>query len=177
MRILLIIIIGIVLFSGCKPRTKHDNEIPENGVVKRKVTLRAYPGKELEVENEYRNKQLVRNQVYYPNGKTMNRYVLIDSAAWKWEMDAYYESGAMRSRSIASTDSFRKETDWYDNGQVQTDFTRRGGNKDSVVHYFRNGVKKEIAEFLDNKRNGRWQEWDSLGHQTRNEVYRNGKLQ
>jgi antitoxin component YwqK of YwqJK toxin-antitoxin module len=40
--------------------------------------------------------------------------------------------------------------------------------------FYPGSKKQEESEYLNGKRDGRWQQWDTTGHQIRNEVYKDG---
>jgi len=65
---------------------------------------------------------------------------------------------------------------WYENGAPELIFSRTPDSIDNGMRFYSNGIKKEEFRFAHDKRDGIWNQWDSLGHQTRKQYYVNGRL-
>lgn len=113
-------------------------------------TIAFYPSGELKsletIESD--KNELISAYWYYPNGILQLRHNGESHIEELWD-----ESGAKQTEYFAPNSDIKKITNWYHNGQ-----------------------KKEESELLNTQRNGKWFEWDSLGHQTRKEFYVNGKV-
>lgn len=162
----------MVLLTGCVPKTR----APETGVQKIRVPVFLYPGEIFDGENEFRSGRFVRRTIYYRDGATMIENVLLDSVTNTWKSQEYYPGGKPKRMYVSSQEEYPIERRWYGNGQLELEFSRSDGKKDIGVRYYPNGAKKEEFEFVNEQRHGVWAEWDSLGNQTRNEFYVNGKL-
>ena len=86
---------------------------------------------------------------------------------------AYYPSGIMQARNDGDR---HIEENWDEKGAKEVECFAPNSDIQKITRWYPNGQKKEEAELLNTQRNGKWFQWDSLGHQTRKEFYVNGKL-
>ena len=107
---------------------------------------------------------------YYPNGSIFNRTVNPADSTQRFRED-YFPNGRMRTKSTA--DSLFT---WHENGQRSGIYHFKRGQVVNRTLWHENGVRAEESQWKSDKINGRYQEWDTLGHQTRNELYALGKL-
>jgi len=161
------------MITGCRVRSKDDNAIPANGVVKREIKY-GDTKEQREVEYEYRDSSFVRYTLYYTSGRKQLESRK-DSSDQFWNVSEFYESGQIKRNYLTAEKGFSFEQQWYENGQLGLDFKRNDASKDFGIRYYMNGRKKEEFEFQNEQRHGKWTEWDSLGNVTRNEFYRKGK--
>ena len=177
MKKILLVLVGTIVLIGCSPLTKDRLKNPVNGIVREKVVnMIGYDKPDpLTAEYEFKDSAIVRYTLYYPDGKKKMES-LPDSGRRVWTMTEYYESGSMKRMSTSSDSLFLSDRRWYENGNPELEFVRTEGKKDKGVRYHPNGAKKEEFEFVNERRHGMWEEWDSLGNQTRNEFYVKGKL-
>ncbi len=115
---------------------------------------------------------------FYPSGEIRSSMIREGVPPHYWMRSyAYYQNGQVKERY--DTERSLKET-WYEDGR-----------RESVSHipaddptfapdwssaWYRNGQIKEESEWKNGKRDGKWFQWDSLGHQTKREFYKNGTL-
>lgn len=85
----------------------------------------------------------------------------------------YYPNGIMKSRINSDT---HVEEYWDETGAKEAEFLAPNSEIKKITKWYHNGQEKEMSELLNTQRNGKWFQWDSLGHQIRNEIYVNGKL-
>jgi antitoxin component YwqK of YwqJK toxin-antitoxin module len=86
----------------------------------------------------------------------------------------YYPNGKIKSQYSGNT---HIEEDWYETGMKEAEYFSPHSQIMKITRWYQNGQKKEETEMNDGgKRNGKWFEWDSLGHQTRKEFYAGGTL-
>ena len=110
---------------------------------------------------------------FYPSGQLKDfQTCQSDENEIVWG-NAYYPSGIMMSRYNIDT---HIEEDWDETGAKEDEYFAPNSDIQKITRWYHNGQKKEEAELLNTQRNGKWYQWDSLGHQTRNEIYVNGKL-
>jgi antitoxin component YwqK of YwqJK toxin-antitoxin module len=110
---------------------------------------------------------------FYPSGEVRGfETTQSDKNEITWG-NAYYPSGIMQSRFDSDT---HIEEDWDETGAKEDEVFAPNSDIQKITKWYHNGLKKEEAELLHTQRNGKWFQWDSLGHQTRKEFYVNGKL-
>lgn len=139
------------------------------------------PAIPLEIEYEYKNGEMVRYTQFYQNGKKKLETLYKDSTSNRlgpneFTTKEYFESGNLKLSSHTVADSILSKTEYYENGQISLEFKRSPGTIDKGIRYFADGKKKEEFEFMKEQRHGLWYEWDSLGVQTRKEMYVQGKI-
>lgn len=166
---LLALVVVIVVMDGCRVYRR----IPENGVAYSKrynFVLRS----ELEFEDHFVDRVLVRSVAIHPNGKKAFEMTTDQGDPVTMRMEYYYSSGQKMRESIYIADTLVAENEWYADGMKRLNFALESKRHQSVVRWHNNGIKKEESEWTGNTRNGRFIEWDSSGRRIRNEMYRNG---
>lgn len=179
MKTVIILLILVLLFSGCDVRSKR----PTNGIVREKGVNKvanepAYP---LDIEFEYKNGEMVRYTQFFQSGQKKMEVLYSDSSSNQWgpgesETKEYYETGKKKLSSHTIADSVMTKTEFYENGQIALEFNRTSGKTDKGIRYFADGKKKEEFEYRNEQRHGIWNEWDSLGVQIRKEMYSRGVM-
>jgi antitoxin component YwqK of YwqJK toxin-antitoxin module len=104
---------------------------------------------------------------YFRSGQL--RLLLVMNDTNRVLMRGYYENGALEAYGDTAT-----SIEYFDNGKKRSETMSKTGQIYKVVRWFRNGKKQEESEWWNDKRNGRWRQWDSAGNRIRNELYRNG---
>jgi antitoxin component YwqK of YwqJK toxin-antitoxin module len=110
---------------------------------------------------------------FYPSGELKK---LETSESDKNELMSaywYYPNGILQLRHNGET---HLEEVWDASGAKQTEYYVPNSDIKKITNWYHNGQIKEESELLNAQRNGKWFEWDSLGHETRKEFYVNGKL-
>ncbi|MFA5832031.1 MAG: hypothetical protein WDA22_01010 [Bacteroidota bacterium] len=107
---------------------------------------------------------------YYPTATLYSRTIIpVDSTQQLYE--EFYDTGRMKSRSCYST-----LTTWHKNGNQSGYFLFNKGQVIQRMLWYENGMKKEESHWRNDRLNGPFQEWDSLGNQIRNVRYINGLI-
>lgn len=108
---------------------------------------------------------------YYPN-----RQVETNSSSWlengvkHFLYEEYFPNGKVRRREGSQIPKW----EYYDENGDPTVFYIKDSNRTTEIMFYPGSKKQEESEYLNGKRDGRWQQWDTTGHQIRNEVYKDG---
>lgn len=86
---------------------------------------------------------------------------------------AYYPDGKIQLRHNGYTGV---EENWNHDGKLQTVVEYSGVIPKRVTKWHTNGRMSELSEWSNEHRHGKWFQWDTLGNQTRKELYVMGKV-
>jgi len=189
MRLLITCIGTIVFFVGCKVRTINDTKVPQNGIVKKEVTLNGerimaeefyHDGLRIKELGRFRDDTLAYERFYRSGGRSTDsarsyyrsgtiRMIIVSNDTARVSLKSYYENGTLE----AEVDSASSK-EYYDDGSKKFEALMKHHQIYLVTKWYRNSSKKERSEWWNDQRNGQWIEWDSTGRITRNEKYKNG---
>ncbi|MBI2429572.1 MAG: hypothetical protein HYV29_12415 [Ignavibacteriales bacterium] len=164
-----ILVMVIVVLDGCRVYRR----IPEDGVAysrRYNFVLRS----ELEFEDHFVDRRLVRSVAFHPNGRKAYEMNVAQEDQVMMQIDYYYTNGQKMRESMYITDTLVVENEWYTDGMQRLNFVRGADRQQFVIRWHNNGIKKEESEWTGNTRNGKFIEWDSSGRRVHNETYRNG---
>ncbi|MFA6456005.1 MAG: hypothetical protein WCW40_04220 [Bacteroidota bacterium] len=191
-KLMLIVLCVAFMVCGCKIRTISDGKPPKDGVIK--STRKMMNGETMEMEEHFKNSQLVREVMrfdnknlayerffrtdehptdsmrnYYRNGQLSLLLVMNDTN--RVILRGYYENGTLQAYGDTA-----KNIEYFDNGKKQSETLSKTGQIYKILRWYRNGLKAEESDWWNDRRNGIWREWDSTGTTVRNERYRDGQL-
>ncbi len=190
---LLWMIVLMFAAAGCKVRTISEGKPPRDGVYKTTRTdFFARQKRDLEAEEHYRDGKMVKLIAWFDNGKTAFEYhtrsetreydstisffrngrtrvIMVWQDTNRVFYREYYENGFLKTRA----DSELNE-EFFESGQKKLSSTFKNGEIVLVRRWHENGKLKELGEWKNDRRNGKWIEWDTAGNVTRNDLYRDG---
>ncbi len=192
MKTLLVFIACLVITAnGCKIRRISDGKPPKNGIFT--GTDKGVTGEKMFVEKEYRDGEMIRETIRFQNQQLASERFLKAGGRTTDSLRLYYRSGQLQSMMVANDSDrifvrgyfengmlqFAGDTaasvEYYESGHVKyrTELQKRQIYR--VLQWYENGTAKELSEWQNDKRNGRWIKWDSTGAMIHNELYDNGK--
>lgn len=152
---------------------------------------------DISLERYYRNGLNVKAFGYYKDGTLKSEYYLTDKSGNSSKYVSYFPNRQIETHSMSWLENGKKEffyEEFFPNGKVRrregsqipkweyydengdpTVFYFKEGDMTTEVMYYPGGRKQDESEYRSNLRNGRWQQWDTTGRLTRDEVYRDGK--
>ena len=190
---------AILLFTaiivGCTVRRQ--NEVPREGITVTTEHVTNSPTDSYKKVTYAKDSQPYKELGYYDNGSrlyetyfarmdsqhitTMINYFREGELASVTVIDgntlitrySYYPDGKIQSRHNGYTGV---EENWNDDGKLQKMIEYAGKNPKRVTKWHTNGTMSELSEWHNEHRHGKWFQWDTLGNQTRKELYMMGKL-
>jgi antitoxin component YwqK of YwqJK toxin-antitoxin module len=151
---------------------------------------------DISLERYYRNGMNVKAFGYYKDGTLKSEYYVTDQSGNASKYISYYPNRQVETNSITWLENGKKQFvyeeyfpdgtvrrregsqipkwEYYDENGDPTVFYLKDGERTTEIMYFPGSRKQEESDYLNGIRDGRWQQWDSTGRQTRDEVYKDG---
>lgn len=108
---------------------------------------------------------------YYPNRQIETRSLKwIEGATKHYLYEEFFEDGRTRRREGTKVPQW----EYYDEIGDPTLFYIHSGDRITELMFYPGSKKQDESDYVNGKRDGRWNQWDTLGHQTRKEVYKSG---
>ena len=193
--IVLLIIIFIVIVAG----SITVNMLYAKKHVKNKTIFETVNSKkhgEISYERYYSNGKNTRALGFYKDGSLKSEYYLMDNTGTSFKFISYYPNKKMETRSLNWVENGERQYlyeeyfedgrirkregsqllkwEYYDENGEPTVIYLRGGNRTTETSYYPGWKRQEESEYLNNKRDGHWIQWDTTGNVTKNEEYKDG---
>lgn len=189
-RIIVTTALIMVVCTGCKVRRISDGKPPRDGVVVSEQNDSRF-GK-IRTEQHYREGKQVYTKGQFGNGRlAFERFNdiaggMLDSTAWFFPSGTlfytivtsdermimfkeYSEDGALRAASDTVVSN-----EFYPDGKRSGTTRFENGAVISIERWHQNGRRAEVSEWRNDRRNGRYDVWDSAGRALISEWYVNG---
>lgn len=183
------------IISGCTVRRQ--NDVPREGVTVTTEHVTNSPIDSYKKVTYAKNSQPFKELGYFDNGDRLYEayYARKDTLRFT-TLIQYFRSGDLASVSITDGNRLITRYSYYPDGEIQSRYNGYTGveenwnndgklqklieydgkNPKRVTQWHANGTMSELSEWHNEHRNGKWFQWDTLGNQTRKEMYAMGKL-
>lgn len=151
---------------------------------------------DISLERFYRNGLNVKAFGYYKDGSLKSEYYVTDKLGNSSKFVSYYPNQQVEIHSMSWLEEGKKhflyeeyfpdgtvkrregsqipKWEYYDEQGDPTVFYLKDGERTTEVMFFPGSRKQDESDYFNGKRDGRWQQWDSTGRQTRDELYKEG---
>jgi len=113
---------------------------------------------------------IIQTTSFYPSGNLLRTEMRVNNEVTMAQ--SFHENGQL---SVERNVPAGYERAWNEDGKPFFENNDLRTNNRTIYSWYANGQMKELFELSGGERNGKWFEWDSLGNQTRSEMYVNGK--